>query len=241
LISHTSLSQQPILALIPAHNEASHIAGVVKSMAGRLPVLVVDDGSTDNTSEAAALAGSVVISQTPNQGKGSALRNGFQWALAEGYEAVITLDGDGQHDPADIPAFLRAYSEYKSDLIIGRRNFSEMPPVRRLSNTLGRMLFSWAVGRNVPDNQSGYRLLSRRLMEALLDSTETGFEFEVEMITAAILHGFSLDWVDIRTIYAGENSHIQPLRHVSRFIQTSLRAHRQIRAKRNVARARARE
>ena len=88
-----------------------------------------------------------------------------------------------------------------------------MPPVRRLSNTLGGWVFSAAVGRKVADNQSGYRLIGRQLMTALLDSDESGFEFEVEMIARCIALGLPIAGVPIRTIYAGEPSHIRPWRH----------------------------
>ena len=99
-----------VLALIPAHDEAARIASVVERATRHVPVLVVDDGSTDDTAAIAEAAGARVIRQSPNQGKGAALRAGFAAALADGIEAVITLDGDGQHDPAEIPAFLGAYA-----------------------------------------------------------------------------------------------------------------------------------
>ena len=103
-----------------------------------------------------------------------------------------------------------------------------MPLVRRLANSISRWSFSWALGQPVRDNQSGYRLISRRLMEALLDSREQGFEFEVEMIGVCVRHRYALDWVPIRTIYAGEASHIQPGRHAARFFRMVWRT-RQIR------------
>ena len=102
-----------------------------------LPVLVVDDGSTDDTAAQAEAAGATVIRQVPNQGKGAALREGFRYALEAGADAVVTLDADGQHDPAEIPRFLARGAATDAELIVGRRNFREMPPVRRLSNTIG--------------------------------------------------------------------------------------------------------
>ena len=114
-------------------------------------------------------------------------------------------------------------------MIIGRRDFSSMPLVRRLSNTLGTLLFSRALRQPVPDNQSGYRLISRRLMETLGSNRERGFEFEVEMIVTCVLKGYSLDWVPIRTIYAGETSHIRPLRHLAKFLQITIKTNRLMR------------
>lgn len=218
-----------VVAIIPAHDEGPRIGAVASAAVHHLPVLVVDDGSGDDTAVRAAAAGADVVAQRPNQGKGAALRAGFREALARGCEAVVTLDADGQHDPAEIPRFLAARERAASDLIVGRRDFRRMPPVRRLANDLGGIAFSWAVGRPIPDNQSGYRLISRRLMEALLDSDEPGFEFEVEMITTAIRAGFEIDWVPIRTIYAGEPSHIRPLAHLRSFLRVVRKARRQVR------------
>jgi glycosyltransferase involved in cell wall biosynthesis len=218
-----------IVALIPGYNEGPRIGPVVRAAAAHLPVVVVDDGSTDDTAEQARAAGAEVIEQHPNRGKGAALRSGFVQAMASGADAVLTLDADGQHDPAEIPAFLAAWAaDPRPDLVIGRRNFRAMPPIRRLSNELGGRAFSWAVGRSVPDNQSGYRLVSRRLMEATLASDEQGFEFEVEVITTCIRLGGPIAWVPIRTIYAGEPSHIRPLAHLRSFIRIVRQARRTV-------------
>ncbi len=223
-----------ILALVPGYEEAPRIGAVVKAAGRHLPVLVVDDGSTDDTAAVAEAAGARVILQIPNQGKGAALRAGFRLALDEGWDAVLTLDADGQHDPDEIPRFVAAFapggaSGPRSELIIGRRDFARMPAVRRLSNTIGTAAFSWAVGRDIPDNQSGYRLLGRRLMAATLDSTEAGFEFEVEMIAVCLRKGWTLGWVPISTIYAGEPSHVRPVAHLRHFVRATRAARRLMR------------
>jgi glycosyltransferase involved in cell wall biosynthesis len=218
-----------IYALIPGYQEGPRIAAVVAATAVHLPVVVVDDGSTDDTSAKAAAAGATVLVQRPNAGKGAALRAGFRYALDHDAAAVVTLDADGQHDPAEIPAFLAAFEAGRPELVIGRREFGSMPPVRRLSNTLGGWVFSAAVGRRIADNQSGYRLIGRRLMTALLDSTESGFEFEVEMIARCIALGLPLAEVPIRTIYAGEPSHIRPWAHFTSFLRVSRDARRIVR------------
>jgi len=215
-----------IVALIPGYQEGPRIAAVVAGSRRYLAVVVVDDGSTDDTAAQAEAAGATVLVQRPNAGKGAALRAGFRHALENGATAVVTLDADGQHDPAEIPAFLAAFEATGAELIIGRRDFATMPVVRRLSNTLGGWVFSMAVGRTVPDNQSGYRLIGRRLMTALLDSTEAGFEFEVEMIARCIALGLPIADVPIRTIYAGEPSHIRPWRHFTEFLRVTRAARR---------------
>jgi glycosyltransferase involved in cell wall biosynthesis len=211
-----------VLALIPAYEEGPRVGAVVAAAAEHLPVVVVDDGSSDDTAARAEAAGATVIRQVPNQGKGAALREGFRHALERGADAVVTLDADGQHDPAEIPRFLASLeAESRPELVIGRRDFRAMPPVRRLSNTLGGLLVSMAVGRRIPDNQSGYRLIGRRLMGELLDSREDGFAFEVEMIARSIALGLPIGWVPIRTIYAGEPSHIRPVAHFISFVRAA--------------------
>jgi len=220
-----------VVALIPAHDEAMRIAPVVVAAVRHLDVLVVDDGSSDATAEVADRAGARVLRQSPNQGKGAALRAGFAAALADGVDAVITLDGDGQHDPSEIPAFLDALARSaaggrQAELIVGRRDFRRMPPVRRLSNWLGTVVLSGALGRWIADNQSGYRLIGPRLMQAMLDSRDDGFAFEVEMIAVCLREGWPIDWVPIRTIYGDETSHIRPLRHLREFLAATGRARR---------------
>jgi glycosyltransferase involved in cell wall biosynthesis len=225
-----------ILALVPAHDEAARIVRVVEGAGRHVPVLVVDDGSSDATAELAEGAGATVIRQSPNQGKGAALRSGFAAALEAGAQAVITVDGDGQHDPAEIPAFLGEHARgviagEPAELIIGARSFRRMPPVRRAANWLGTVTLSAALGRWIADNQSGYRLVGRRLMEAMLDSREQGFSFEVEMIAVCLREGWSIGWIPVRTIYADERSHIRPGRHLREFLAVTGRARRIARAR----------
>ncbi len=215
-----------VVAVIPAYEEGPRIAAVVETARAHLPVVVVDDGSSDDTAARAESAGATVLRQWPNAGKGAALRAGFRHALDGGYAAVVTLDADGQHDPSEIPEFLAAFRERRPELVIGKRAFGEMPPIRRLSNTLGGLTLSAALGRTVPDNQSGYRLIGRVLMRAMLESDESGFEFEVEMIARAIALGLPIEWVPIRTIYAGEPSHIEPWRHFREFLRVTAKARR---------------
>jgi glycosyltransferase involved in cell wall biosynthesis len=221
-----SSSDRPILALIPAYEEGPRIRAVVEAARRHLPVVVVDDGSTDDTADRAAAAGALVIRQVPNAGKGAALRAGFRHALDAGAPAVVTLDADGQHDPAEIPAFLSRFGEQRAELIIGQRDLRSMPLIRQLSNTVGGLALAAALGRSVPDNQSGYRLIGRTLMRALLDSDESGFEFDVEMIARCLALGRPLDSVPIRTIYAGEPSHIRPWRHFREFVRVTRKARR---------------
>ena len=126
-----------LLAVIPAYNEGAAVGEVVKAIRAQgIPVLVVDDGSSDQTASRAAEAGAKVIEQGENRGKGAALQAGFRHALDESFDAVITLDADGQHDPAEMPRFVEAYRRGEHDLIIGARNFDDMPWTRYTTNIL---------------------------------------------------------------------------------------------------------
>lgn len=208
-----------VLALIPAWNEAPRIGPIVERARQFLPVLVVDDGSIDGTAEVARAAGAMVVRHARNQGKGVALKTGFAWAFEHGYDAVLTLDADGQHDPTEIPKFLAALEAGAGDLIIGRRQFSRMPWPRWWSTPLGTVLLSLALGRYIPDNQSGYRLLTRRALEALR-LTSTGFEMEVEMIAEAVRLELPIGWVPIRTIYGIDKpSYFHPIKDTLRFLR----------------------
>ena len=218
-----------IVALIPAYNAAPFVADVVRKASAHVPVIAVNDGSRDATLEELRKTNATVIDQQPNQGKGVALRTGFRAALDRGADAVIQLDADGQHDPSEIPLFVEKHFTTAADLIIGERDFAGMPLVRRVSNTVGRSAFSWAVGRRIRDNQSGYRLLSRRLIEAVLQSKEQGYEFEMDMILIAIKRGWPIEGVPIRTIYGDEVSNIKPMQHVVHFFRMVRTARRAIR------------
>ena len=221
-------SAPDVIAVIPAYQAAPTLDAVVRATREHLPVLVVDDGSTDETAAVAEAAGAEVVRQEPNQGKGAALRRGFAHVLEQGVGAVLTLDADGQHDPACAPDFLAVWRERHAPLIIGRRDFGQMPFSRRLANNLGTQTFSWAVGRHIDDNQSGYRLIARPLLPHLLGSEEDGFEFEVEMITDAIRADLDIDWVPIPTIYEDAGSHISPVSHVTNFLRVARAARRSV-------------
>lgn len=217
-------AQQPdgesrVLALIPAWNEATRIGPVVEEARRHLPVLVVNDGSTDETAAIAEAAGAVVVHHPENRRKGAALQTGFAWALEHGYDAVLTLDADGQHDPTEIPKFLAALREGAGDLIIGERDFSKMAWPRPFTTRFGAWLLSLALGTRITDNQSGYRLLTRRLLEQMRLTT-TGFEMEVEMIWEALRLNMTIGWVPIRTIYGIDKpSYFHPVKDTLRFFR----------------------
>jgi glycosyltransferase involved in cell wall biosynthesis len=206
-----------IIALIPAYNEAAYIKDVVTGVRKYLPAVVIDDGSTDNTGAAAALAGAKVLAHRVNQGKGVALNTGFEYATQRGVAAAITLDADGQHDPDEIPLFVDAFRAGKADLIVGQRDFSQMPARNQFGNRTGTWLLSKAMGRPIPDNQSGYRLHSGEVLRTVRPTTSR-FEAEVEILLRAQLAGFRIAWVPIKTIYNDKVSHFRPIHDSALFL-----------------------
>lgn len=214
--------------IIPAYNEEKQIGYVVSQAAKILPTFVIDDGSKDNTSVIAQKNGAQVFLQIPNQGKGVALKRGFREAINLDCDYVITIDADGQHDVLESKKFISLFNLEKMDLIIGYRDFSKMPFSRRIANTVGGWAFSWAMGMKILDNQSGFRLLSRRLLEKVLESKESGFEFEVDVIATCIEANYSVGWVPIRTIYGNETSHINPIHHIKNFFRVVLLTHKRM-------------
>jgi glycosyltransferase involved in cell wall biosynthesis len=213
-----------IVAIVPAWNEADRIGPIVEQARQFLPVIVVDDGSSDDTVSVAERAGATVITHEWNRGKGVALLTGFEHAFANDFQAAITLDADGQHDPSEIPNFVQAYHDDLGDLIIGRRNFRQMPFIRAFSNSFGSWLLTKVLGAPILDNQSGYRLYTKHLVDAL-DPTAKGFEFEVEVIFQAVVKGLKIGWIPIRTIYGiNKVSYFHPVHDSVKFLSTVWKA-----------------
>lgn len=201
-----------ILALIPAYNEAEKIGKVVKKTLQYCDVLVVDDGSMDNTGKIAEESGAFVVTHERNRGKGDALITGFTYALKNGYESIITLDADGQHDPSEIPKFLKKGDTY--DIVIGVRDFKEMPFPRKISNTITTLLLSLRTRQKIGDSQSGYRMIKTDVLKGLNFKTR-GFILESELLIRAKCR---IGNVRIKTIYAGEKSHVNNFRDTIKFI-----------------------
>jgi glycosyltransferase involved in cell wall biosynthesis len=192
-----------VCALIPAFNEASHIAHVIEGARKHVEsVIVIDDGSSDGTAELAQNAGAFCIQSPSNCGKAAALRRGFSHARAQYFTHVITLDGDGQHLPQDIPVLLRIARETDADLIIGARSFDRalMPRARYYSNTIGSRWASALVGRKIEDSQSGFRLYRLdALNHAKLRSER--YEFEMEVLIKMGRAGCTIAHAPIHMVY----------------------------------------
>lgn len=217
-----------VLVLIPALNAAQTIAPVVRGALEQLPdVVVVNDGSRDETPQVAEEAGAQVLTHEVNRGKGGALKTGFAYALQNGFDAVITLDADGQHLPGEIPKFLGAYDETGADLIIGSRRhlFSGMRPRRRLANTFSAWAIAKGSGTKVDDSQSGFRLYSRRLLEQVPLRSD-GFDLESEVIVRAGVRHLQVTTVPIGLGFVDglSTSHFRPLLDTLRILWTTIRA-----------------
>ncbi len=199
--------------IIPCFNEGPTIAALVGAARQHLPaVVVVDDGSTDTTSLAARAAGAQVVRHERNCGKGAALRTGLSLAGKQGFEWAVTLDGDGQHAPADIPAFLRCASQTGALLVVGNRmhNAQAMPWLRRqVNNWMSRQL-SCRAGRDLPDTQCGFRLVHLKTWAGLSLKTER-FEVESEMLIAFLAAQHPVAFVPIQVIGQRRHSRIHPL------------------------------
>lgn len=214
-----------VCALIPAYNVEAFIATVVEQTRAFLPrVYVVDDGSTDQTAKKARASGAEVLRHPTNRGKGHALRTGFQRALEEGFHAVVTLDADGQHDPHDIPSLLECAARTEAPIVVGARVEREtMPLHRRLNNGLVSSVGRWLCGQPVLDFQCGFRFLSAEVLRAVTLETG-GYETESELLIQAGRLGFRIENVPIRTIYAGQRSHVHAWREMRRFTRLLFRS-----------------
>lgn len=209
--------------LVPAYNACKYLPELFKRIAAvdsleRL--LVVSDGSTDNTVEICQDNGVKVISLTVNGGKGSALKAGFKQIIADGNDFFITLDADLQHDTRFIPDFIAKYQAAGADLIIGNRlhNASGMPKDRYLSNKITTALLSFLAGEKLPDSQSGYRLLSAKAVKEI-DLSCNRYEMESELLVKAARAGLKIDSVPVSTVYNGEDSYMHKVKDTYRFIK----------------------
>ena len=210
-----------IIAFIPAYNEAARIGEVVAQTCRYVDeVIVIDDGSSDDTAAVAERAGAKVIRHELNRGKGSAIVTGLAYFRRAEAEFAVLLDADGQHDPGEIPKFIDAARTLNADVVVGTR-MSEtrgMPLVRRLTNRFTSWVTSQMVRQTIPDSQCGFRLIRRSVLPHL-ELGSSHFEIETEVLIQAARGGHKIVDVPIRTIYgnAARASHIHPLRDTMRF------------------------
>jgi len=215
-----------LCALIPAYNEADSIAHVVRGCAAHVDeVLVIDDGSGDETARAAEAAGATVIIHKRNAGKGAAIRTGFSYIRGHEFDAVVLLDGDGQHDWNEIPRFVEASERTGAPVVLGdrMRDVAEMPALRRWTNRTTSRIISRLARQPIADSQCGFRLLRTEVL-ADLDLKTANYETESEMLLQAAAAGHRIESIPVKTIYNAAPSRIHPVRDTWRFLKLAVRA-----------------
>jgi glycosyltransferase involved in cell wall biosynthesis len=206
-----------ICAVIPAYEASKTVGDVVRGALKYIPrVIVADDGSGDNTSGVASAAGADVIRIDKNRGKGNALKLLFKKAVEEGYDAVISLDADGQHAPEEIPGFLEAHALHPNDVIVGSRmqEREKIPRARFNSMHIARFYISLVSNQFVEDTQCGFRLYPLSLIKKIRLMTER-YVPETELLMKAGDMGASIRFVKIRTIYGENGSHFRPVADIA--------------------------
>ena len=193
---------------------------LVSALHGQVSAVVVDDGSTDGTGSLARAVGAEVLRHGRNLGKGAALRTGLSWALQQGHEWAVTLDGDGQHMPEDLPAFFRCANETGARLVIGNRmhEAQKMTWLRRQTNRWMSRQLSYYAGRNLPDTQCGLRLIHLSTWAGLALKSER-FEVESEILMAFLAAGQRVEFVPIQVVSSRRASHIRPTADTWRWLK----------------------
>lgn len=207
-------------AIIPAFNEANSISDIIKEIRGfDIDVIVIDDGSCDETSAIASGEKAHVIRHEKRLGKGLSLKDGFSYAAGKDYDLIVTMDADGQHEPSAIPEFIKKARQTNASAVIGNRmdDPAGMPPVRIFTNRLMSYVISFICRQNIPDTQCGYRIFSKNAIKSI-DIKARKFEIESEIIVKLARKGCRIESLAIRSIYAGESSKIRPVRDTFRFL-----------------------
>jgi cellulose synthase/poly-beta-1,6-N-acetylglucosamine synthase-like glycosyltransferase len=217
MVKQKSSDRPKIIVAIPAYNEEAFIGEIVfKARRHVDEVIVIDDGSTDATSEVAKAAGAEVIKHKTNQGAGAATKTAFEAAKRRHADILVTLDGDGQHNPDEIPQLLAPILKEEADLVIGSRflqpNLQQIPKYRKFGIDVITFLYNLGSKVRVSDSQCCFRAQSRRLIEAI-NITEAGFSFSVQVLIQARRMGFTIKEVPISCIYHSQGSTINPVTH----------------------------
>lgn len=213
--------EMKLCIIIPTYNEQRNIVRLIRELKTKnCDILVVDDGSLDSTAMLAEREGAFLIKHQTRQGKGASLRDGFNFALKNNYEAVITMDGDGQHSPEDIAKFINCAEGLDAEIIVGTRMSSAegMPVLRLLTNKVMSKIISFICHQNIPDSQCGFRLIKIDVLKNVCLDCEQ-FEIESEVLIEACKNGFKVISIPIRTIYQGEKSRINPFCDTLRFLK----------------------
>lgn len=206
-----------IIAVIPAYNEEATLAGVVQRTLAHCPVIVVNDGSCDNTAQLLADLPVTVIHHATNLGKAESLRRGLLKAMEAGADLIISLDADGQHAPEDIPHLVERARQHPQTIVIGARlkELHCMPPVRRFGNAMANFWISWAAGQRITDTQSGFRVYPANLFKQMpiQSNSGSGFVFESEILIKSSSQGYGFIMEPISAHYPvdARPSHYRPI------------------------------
>jgi glycosyltransferase involved in cell wall biosynthesis len=188
-----------IVGIIPAYNEEGKVGEIVKRALEHVDkVLVIDDGSTDDTHRIAEDAGAEVVPNGRNLGLGLTIRRGYQEALERGADVVVQLDADGQYDPAEIPKLIAPIEENRADMVLGSRleNLQyRMPFVKKRGNRAFSWVLKWLTGADIKDGQTGFRAMRREVLETALPSSR--FSYTQEMIIKVAKEGWKIESVPI--------------------------------------------
>lgn len=206
--------------LIPAYNEEKTIGDVVRSINKDIAdVLVVNDGSFDNTAEIAKDNGAIVLDYKDNRGKGKALQSGFGYALGNNYDGVVTMDADGQHAPDDIPGIINEAAATGAGVIVGNRmvNPTDMPLLRFITNISMSFILSVICRQNIPDSQCGFRFIKCDCLRGVR-FISANYEIESEVLIRASRRGFRIRSFPIKSVYEGQVSLINPFVDTWRFV-----------------------
>ena len=207
--------------VIPTYNEAKAIGALIKQLQtlGH-KIIIIDDGSTDKTAQIAQDCLVEVLSNTRNMGKGAALIKGYNFALAQGFDAVITMDGDGQHACEDIARFIERGENSESAIIVGNRMAltKGMPWLRIITNRFMSGFISLLTKQHIPDTQCGFRLIKKEVL-AKMNLSTSKYETESELLISAARMGFKIESIPVQTIYTGQKSQINPVIDTLRFMR----------------------
>jgi len=207
--------------IIPTYNESKEIAGLINQIIKLgLEVIIIDDGSKDDTAKKAALSGAKVLRNESNIGKGASLIKGYSFAIAQGFDAVISMDGDGQHSHLDIITFIQKAETSLGAVIVGNRMTMTkgMPYLRILTNRFMSRLISSITKQYIPDSQCGFRLIKKEVLKNVGLATSK-YETESEILIKAARLGYKIESVPIKTIYSGQKSQINPVIDTLRFFR----------------------
>ncbi len=213
--------------LIPAFNAENTIVPVVRESLGHgVPLVVVDDGSSDNTSALLSGLPITLLRHHSNRGKGAALKTGFAWALESGFDRVVTIDADGQHDVSAIPQLAAAAQNGSWDILIASRHtqFEQMAGLRKFWNRVGVWCIWKRTGFEITDSQSGFRCYSRGVLKNLTLASN-GYAMEMEVLLKAWKDGFTIGSHPIaaRVADGRATSHYRPFKDTVNISMTFLR------------------